>query len=104
MVESFMNDSATDPREHFTKALDIEQTGRRVGARSAQENMIRLMPAQHVIDKVSGNRELPARFFLAREPLFNQPGNDRAAAEGPFHQRRFSEPCFQIITKHVLVE
>src|SRR5262249_33285023 len=104
MVESFMNDSAPDPREHFTKTLDVEQTGRRVRTRSAQQNMIRLMLAQHIVDEVGGNRELPARLLLARKTLFDQSGNDGAAAKRALHQRRFSKPRFQIVTKHVLVE
>src|SRR5689334_7482556 len=104
MVKSFMNDSTPDPREHFAETLDVEQTGRSVRARRPQENMIRLMLAQHVIDEVGGNRQLPAGFFLTREALLDQTRNDRAAAKRPFHQRRFGEPCFKIVTKHVFVE
>src|SRR6476661_4768257 len=104
MVKRFMNDSAPDTREHFAEPLDIEETAGRIGTRSPQKNVVGLMLAQHVVDKVGGNRELAARFLLAGEAFFNQSGDDRTASKCALHQRRFREPGLQIVTKHILIE
>ena len=44
--------SAMDAREHITEPLEVEQPGGSIGARAAQEHMIGLMLAQHVVDQV----------------------------------------------------
>ena len=99
-----MDNSALDAREHFAEPLDVEQAGGGVGARGAQQDVVGLMLAQHVIDQVGRDRELAARFLLAGEAPLDQPGDDGAGAERALHQRRFGEPGFQVVAQHVLVE
>ena len=62
------------------------------------------MPAQHVIDEIGGDRDLPPGLLLAGEFPLDQPGDDRALAEGALHQRGFRQPVLEIVAKHVLGE
>ena len=75
---------------------------RGVGAGGAQQHMVGLVLAQHVIDKVGRDGDLAARLLLSREPPLDQAGNDRAIAEHALHQRRFGKPGLQIVAQHVL--
>src|SRR5262249_56617252 len=104
MVESLMDDSVPDAREHFAEPADVEQAGSGVRPRGTQEDMVGLVLAQNVVDEVGRDRDLAARFLLARKATLNQPGNDRAGAEGALHQRGFIEPRFKIVAQHVLIE
>jgi len=104
MIECLMHDSTLDTREHFAEPAHVKKSGRGIGTRRAQQDVIGLMAAQHVVDEIGRNRQLAARFFLAREPAFDQAGDDRAIAEGAFHQRRFGKPGFEIIAEHILIE
>src|SRR6185437_1455102 len=104
MVERLMDDSAADAREHFAEPADIEQASRGVASRRAQQHVVGLMAAQYVVNEIGRDGDLTARLLLARKTALDQPGNDRAIAEGPFHQRRFGEPGFEIVAEHVLIE
>src|SRR5262249_16757048 len=104
VVERFMNDSPPDAREHPAEPADIEEAGRGVGAGGAQQEVVALVLAQHVVDEVGRDRHLAARLLLPREAALDQAGDDRAIAEGALHQSRFREPGFQIIAQHVLIE
>ena len=97
MVQRFMNDSALDAREHIGKAAHVEQAGRGVGAGGTQQYMVRLMAAQHVVHEVGGDCDLTPRLLLPREAALDQAGDDRARAEGAFHQRRLGKPSFEIV-------
>ena len=55
-----------DAREHFGDAAHVEEAGRGVGAGGAQQHMVGLVAAQHVVDEVGRDRHLAARFLLAR--------------------------------------
>src|SRR5262249_14120377 len=55
-VERTVDDSAADAREHIAEAANVEQTARGVGAGGAQEDVIGLMPTQHVVNKVGRDR------------------------------------------------
>src|SRR5262245_7790753 len=63
-VELLMNDSPLHAREHLSEPANIEQSRCGICARGAQEYVVCLMLAQHVVDKVCGNRHLAARFLL----------------------------------------
>src|SRR5215831_3379217 len=63
MVERLMDDSALDAREHVAEALNVEQAGRGVGTRGAQQHVVALVLAQHVVDEVGGDRQLAARLL-----------------------------------------
>ena len=56
-----MGDSSLDAREHITQSLEIEQAGGGIGARGAQQHMVGLMLAQHVVDEVGREQHLAAR-------------------------------------------
>ncbi len=62
------------------------------------------MAAQHVIDQIGRNRDLPPGLFLAGMALVDQAGNHGAIAEGALQQEAFVQPGFQIVAQHVLVE
>src|SRR5262245_10071512 len=104
VVEGFMDDSALDAREHLAEAADVEEAGGGVGARGAQEDVVGLVLAQHVVDEVGRDRYLAARFLLPREAALDQPGDDCASAERTLHQRGFVEPGFEVVAQHVLAE
>ena len=61
VVERLMDDSAPDAREHVAEPADVEQAGGRIGARRAQQDVVGLVLAQHVVDQVGRDRHLPAR-------------------------------------------
>ena len=54
-----MNNSPPDAREHFAEPLDVEEAGRGIGPRRAQQDMVALVLAQHVIDQIGRDRNLP---------------------------------------------
>ena len=91
-------------RQHITEPAQIEQPRRGVGARGAQQHVIGLMLAQHVVDEVGGEQHLPPRLLRADEAARDQPGDHRAGLEGALHQRRFGEPGFEIVAQHVGIE
>ena len=83
---------------------DIEQPGRGIGARRAQQHVIGLVLAQHVVDQVGREQHLAAGFLLAGEAPRDQAGNDRAGAERALHQRGFGKPRLEIVAQHVRIE
>ena len=99
-----MDDSALDAREHIAQAAHVEEAGCGIGPRRAQQHVVGLVAAQHVVDEVGGDRDLAAGFLLARETALDQAGDDRAVAKCALHQRRFGEPGFEIVAEHVFVE
>jgi hypothetical protein len=48
--------------------------------------MVRLVPAQHVVDQVGGEGDLPAALLGTGKLALDQPGDDRDIAEGAAHQ------------------
>ena len=99
-----MGDSPLDPREHITEPANIEQARRGIGARRAQQHVIGLVLAQHVVDQVGREQHLPPGLFLAGEAAGDQAGDDGAGAEGALHQCRFRQPRLEIVTQHVRIE
>ena len=103
-VERLVADSPPDATQHHAQTPHVEESRRRIGARGAQQHVIRLVLAQHVVDEIGGHRDLPPGFLLTRKAALDQPGDDRAIAEGALHQRRFGEPGLQVVAEHVLGE
>src|SRR5579864_5910221 len=93
-----------DPRQHGAEPFDVEEARGRLLARGAQEDVVGLMAAQHVVDEVGRDRHLPLILLLGRRPALDQSGDDGALPEHAFHQRRFGKPGFEIIAQHVLAE
>ena len=58
--------------------LMSSKPGGGIRARRAQQNMVGLVLAQHVVDEIGRDRELAAGFFLAGEAPLDQPGDDGA--------------------------
>src|SRR3954447_24262285 len=52
VIEVPMGDSSLDSAEHITQSLEVEQAGCGIGAGGAEQNMIRLVLAQHVVDEI----------------------------------------------------
>ena len=103
-VKSNMPDSSPDPLQKAAQASDIDESGCSVGKGSLEENVVRLVLAEHVVDEIGRNRHLPARLFLSRMAALDQPRDDGADAEGALHQARLGKPGVEIVAEHVLVE
>ena len=99
-----MGDMAFDSHQHIAQALNIQKSRRRIVARRLQQDVVRLVAAQHVVDQIGGDRDLPSGLFLARMALLDKTGNHGAIAEGALEHKTFVEPGFQIVAQHVLVE
>ena len=76
-----MHDSPLHAEEHFAEPLDVEQAGRGVGARRLQQDVVGLVAAQHVVDEVGRDGDLPPGLLLARMLPLDQPGDDGAVPE-----------------------
>ena len=59
------------------EARHVDEAGRRILARAAQQQVVGLVPAQHVVDQVGIDGELPAAFLQTRLAALDQPGDDR---------------------------
>src|SRR3954452_7860636 len=104
MVERLMDDPSPDAREHVTEATDVEKARRGIRAGGAQEDMVALMLAEHIVDEIGGDGDLTTRFLLAGKTALDQARNDRAGAKRAFHERGFGEPSLEIVAQHVYVE
>src|ERR671924_1822188 len=99
-----MPDSPLDSLQESAEAPDIDQPRRRIGKRGLEQNMVRLMLAEHVIDEIGRNGHLPACLLLTRMASLDQSGDDGANPEGALHQTRFGKPGVEIVSEHVLIE
>lgn len=104
LLKMLMHDSTTHAREHLGKSADIEQPGRRIGARCLQQDMVRLVAAQHVIDEIGRHRHLTAALLLSRKTLLDQPCDDSAGAESTLQHPAVVQPGLEIVAQHVFVE
>ena len=82
-----MNDAPLDAKEHVGEARHVEQAGGGVLARGAQQDVIWLMTAQHVVNQIGGDRHLSPGLFLAGKAALDKPCNHGAIAKGALHQR-----------------
>ncbi len=73
-------------------------------AASLQEDMVRFVAAQDVVDEIGRDRDLPASLFLARMATFDQAGDHCTLAKRALQHEAFGKPGLQIIAQHVLVE
>ena len=99
-----MNDVVLDATKQHAQSLDVEQSARRIATRRLDEDVVRLVLVEHVVDDVRRHGDLPAGLFLARMPPLDQPGDDRGIAEGAAHQLALVQPVLEVVAEHVLVE
>ena len=66
-VEPLVHDSALDAGEHIAQPADVEQAGRGIGPRRLQQDVVGLVAAQHVVDEVGRDGDLPAGLLPARD-------------------------------------
>ena len=90
--------------QHFAQARDVDQAARSVVAGAAQQQMVGLMAAEHVVDEVGGERDLAAGLALAARPALDQTGDQGAGLERSLHHRALGQPRLQIIAQHVARE
>ena len=76
----------------------------RVGPGGLQENVVRVVPAQHVVDEIGRQRDLAPGFLAARMAALDEAGDDRYLPERALHQVRLRQPRVEIVAEHVLGE
>ena len=84
--------------------MEEEQPGGGICMGGAQQDVIRFVGSEHIVDEVGGDGDLAAGLFLTGVPLLDQTGNDGAVAEGALHQNGFLKPAFKIVAHHVFIE
>ncbi len=97
-------DGAGDWNELPMEKLANGASFRRVVPSRAQQYVVGLVGAQHVVDQVGVHRHLPRRLLLAGLAPLDQPRDDRRIAEGALHQRGLRHPRLEVVTHHILVE
>ena len=76
---------------------------RRVGPGAAQQQVVRLVAAQHVVDQVGGEGDLAAGLLLAGKPPLDQARRSgRTGLKARLHHRALRQPGFQVVAQHVL--
>ena len=65
VVERRVDDVALDSRKHLAEAADVEKAGRRILPRGAQQDVVGLVAAQHVVDEVGRDGHLAPGLLLA---------------------------------------
>jgi hypothetical protein len=99
-----MRDSTLYARKKLAETGNIQKSFGRVVPGGLQEDVVRFVGAQDVVDEIGRYGHLTARFFLARVPPLDQAGNDGAVAEGAFQQARFGEPGIEIVAENIFLE
>ena len=80
-----MVDAALGPCEHFGDTAKVDKTAQRLFAGDLQDEVIRLVFGQCVIENIAGERGLPPGFASLRQVAFDQTGDRGGGAEGLFH-------------------
>ncbi len=74
-------------------------------ARAAQQQMVGLVAAQHVVDQVGGEADLAARSSGRRRKRRSiRPRISAQALKAPLHHRALEQPGFEVVAQHVLGE
>ena len=97
-------DPAGDAGQHLRQAAHVGQAAGGVGAGGAQQDVVRLVAAQHVVDQVRVDGHLAARAVGAGLAAVDQPGDHRDVAEGAAQQAALGHPGLQVVAQHVLLE
>jgi len=103
-LKAAVADPPLDPVQHLAEPAHVGEAGRSVGHGRAQQDVVGLEAAQHVVDQVGIERHLAARLLVAGELAVDQAGDDRDVAEAAPEHRGFRHPGLEIVTQHVLVE
>ena len=86
------------------QAADVGQARRRLGPCRAQQHVVGVVLAQHVVDQVGAEGDLAAGLLLARMAALDQARDHGAVAEGPLDQRALGHPLLEIVAQDVDVE
>ena len=78
-LERLMPDSALDAAKEITEPRDVQEPCGRIGPRCLEQDVVRVVAAQHVVDEVGGDGDLAAGLLAARVAPLDQAGDDRAA-------------------------
>ena len=70
-------------------------------ARSAQEDVVGIVLAQHVVDQVGAEGNLAAGLLLAGMAPLDQAGDDSTVPEGALDQRALGHPLLEIVAEDV---
>ncbi|GAG27170.1 unnamed protein product [marine sediment metagenome] len=71
-----MPDSTVNAVEKIAQACDVQQPCGSIGPGRFKQDVVRLVPAQDVIDEVCRHRHLPACFLAAWVPALNETGDN----------------------------
>ena len=71
------------------------------GARSAQQDVVGIVLAQHVVDQVGAEGHLAAGLLLAGMAPLDQAGDHGTVAEGALDQRALGHPLLEIVAQDV---
>ena len=82
----------------------VNQALHRIAPHRLEQDMVRLVPPQHVIDQIGAEQDLPSGLHLPGVTPFDQSGNDRRVAEQPFEQRRVLKPFLELFGHDVRIE
>ena len=83
--------------EQRAKALHVGHPGTRIGPGGLKQQMIRLIAAQNIIDKVRLERDLPTGLALAGDLALDQPPDHCNFAKCPLQQSRIFDPAHKFI-------
>ena len=87
--------------EQAGEPADVGHPRARVGPGGLQQQMVGLVAAQHVVDQVGREGDLPAGLALARMVALDQPADHRHLAEGALQQVRALHPVDELVLEDV---
>ncbi len=99
-----MPDSAVDAAQKVAESRDVQKACGRVGPGGLQENVVRVVPAQHVVDEIGRQGDLAPGLLAARMTTFDEAGDHRYLAERALHQVRLRQPRVEVVAEHILGE
>ena len=99
-----MPDSSLHAAQKIAEPRDVEKPCGRIRPRRLDEDVVRVVAAQHVIDEVRRHGDLASRLLAPAVAALHQARNQRHLAERALHQVRFGEPGVEVVAQHVLGE
>lgn len=92
---------AARPVEQVGQSPDIGHPRPRIVPRRLEQQMARLVLAQHVVDQVGGKGHLPPGLALAGMLALDQPADHRDLAECAFQKVRLLHPVDELVFEDV---
>ena len=99
-----MADAARHAAEHAGEAAEIGQAAGGIGARRAQQDVVGLVPAQHVVDQVGVDGDLAAVCSAPGWLRSTRPAITATLRKVRRSMRALRHPGFEIVAQHVLLE